>query len=60
MSVDGVHARPGDPSDLMRCRNYVTHFACRGYDGVLVVVNYYRACYCEKAETLVHVFTLGH
>jgi hypothetical protein len=31
-----------------------------GHYGVLVVVHYYGACYCEIAETLVHVFTLGH
>ncbi len=36
----------------------IVPFACRDYYGVLVVVHYYRACYCEIAETLVHVFTL--
>jgi hypothetical protein len=35
-------------------------FACRGHYGVLVDVHYYRACYCEIAETLVHIFALGH
>ncbi len=29
---DGGHARPGDPSDLIRCRNYVkSHTTVKGY-----------------------------
>ena len=32
----------------------IVPFACGDYYGVLVVVHYYRACYCEIAETLVH------